>query len=447
VSFIANTPADQAEMLAAIGVEQVAELFADIPASLRLTRELKLPAPEPEPILIKNLKSLAARNISSAEAMVFLGAGTYDHYIPSVVRHILGRSEFYTAYTPYQAEISQGTLQAIYEYQTMICNLTGLDVSNASLYDGATALVEAALMATGATRRSKVVASASINPEYQRVLATYCDFLDLQLVVGALSDGKPSVEQLRDLVDEQTAAVIVQYPNFFGQIEEGIEQLAEIAHAHGALLICAANPIALGLLKPPGELGVDIACGEGQALGNPMAFGGPHLGYLACREKYLRRMPGRIVGATTDAAGNRGYVLTLQAREQHIRRQKATSNICSNQALNALAATVYLSLLGPQGLAKVAEHSVQKAHYLYDQLLNIEGVSPGLPGPFFHEFTLRVKANPEELFSRLVEYGILGPLPLARYYPELDDLVLFCVTEQRTKEELDYLVKVMGGLL
>ncbi|MBO8125616.1 MAG: aminomethyl-transferring glycine dehydrogenase subunit GcvPA [Firmicutes bacterium] len=444
--YIPNTEQERQEMLKAIGAGSIDELFSDIPEEIRLQKELDLPTPRSEPVVFKELKALAKKNLNASEAAVFLGAGTYDHYIPSVVRHILGRSEFYTAYTPYQAEISQGTLQAIYEYQTMICNLTGLDVTNASLYDGATALVEAALMAVGITRREKVVVPASLNPEYRRVLETYWDLLDLECVLADLAEEGSCISTLRDLVDDKTAAVVVQYPNFFGQIEDPRE-LVQKAHAQGALFIVVANPIALGLLKPPGELGADIACGEGQALGNPMAFGGPHLGYLAAKEKYVRRMPGRIVGATVDSEGHQGYVLTLQAREQHIRRQKATSNICSNQALNALAATVYLSVMGPEGLRQVAESSLAKAHYLYRQLLTVEGISPGLPGPFFHEFTVRVQGDPEEIFQRLAEYGLIGGLPLGRFYPQLSDLMLFCVTEQRTKEEMDYLVQVLGGLL
>lgn len=430
--YIPNTNQDREEMLSAVGASSIDELFGDIPESLRLTNELNLPAGLAEPAVVKLARALAEKNLSTDKATIFLGAGTYDHHIPSVVRHILGRSEFYTAYTPYQAEISQGTLQAIYEYQTMICNLTGMDVANASLYDGATALVEAVLMAGAVTKRHKVLIPDNVNPEYRHVLDTYL----------GLFDWDKGTE-----LDAQTACVVVQYPDFFGRIPEELEELAEAVHAHGALLIVSANPIALGLLKPPGDVGADIVCGEGQALGNPMAFGGPHLGFLACKEAYVRRMPGRVVGATTDSKGNRGYVLTLQTREQHIRRQKATSNICSNQALNALAATVYLSLMGPQGLYKVAHDSLQKAHYLYERLLQIEGIAPGLEGPFFHEFTIRVKANPEELVERLLDYGIIGGLPLGRFYPEYQDMMLFCVTEERSREELDYLVKVLEGLL
>lgn len=430
--YIPNTPQDQAEMLATLGVSTVQELFGEIPESLRLRAELDLPPALAEPEVFKLLRSLAAQNDNAEDVSLFLGAGTYDHYIPSAVKHILGRSEFYTAYTPYQAEISQGTLQAIYEYQTMICNLTGMDVANASMYDGATAMVEGVLMAGAITKRTKVVLPASVHPEYRQVLHTYLALQGWELATQ---------------IDRDTAAVVVQYPNFFGQVDTSILALAEQVHAQGALLIVVANPIALGLLKPPGEFGADIVCGEGQVLGNPMGFGGPHLGYLACRTEYMRRLPGRIVGATKDLEGTKGYVLTLQTREQHIRRQKATSNICSNQALNALAATVYLSLMGPTGLRKVATDSTQKAHYLYERLLEIEGVTPGLPGPFFHEFTVQVAADPEELNQRLIEYGIIGGLPLKRFYPELANQILFCVTERRTKEELDYLAQVLEGLL
>ena len=349
--YIPNTGEQQQEMLEEIGVSCVDELFTDIPENIRLNRDLDLPEALSEMELIGHMRQLADKNISTGECACFLGAGAYDHYIPSVIQHLVRRQEFYTAYTPYQPEISQGTLQAIFEYQTMICRLTGMDVSNASMYDGATAVAEAAAMACRSTGRTDIIVAKTVHPQSREVLKTYSRFAGRQVVEWNYKDGRLDFEELEKLLSENTAAVIVQNPNFFGLIED-LSDLADMVHQNRSLLIVSCNPISLALLKPPGDMGADIVVGEGQPLGNPLSFGGPYLGFMAAKDKFMRRMPGRIVGETRDKEGRRGYVLTIQTREQHIRREKATSNICSNQALNALAAAIYLSALGKSGLKR-----------------------------------------------------------------------------------------------
>jgi glycine dehydrogenase subunit 1 len=428
-------------MLKQIGVSSVQDLFRSIPESLRLKRLLNIPAALSEIELTQHLQRLAASSQSADEVVCFLGGGSYDHFIPAVVDTVAGRSEYYTAYTPYQAEASQGSLQVFFEYQTLICQLTGMDVANASLYDGGSALAEAVLMALTITQRSgQVLIAESVHPEYRQTLATYLHNLDTGIVSLPAPLGYIDPEVARRAIDDQTACVVVQHPNFFGCLEE-VEALAEIAHARGALFIVSFDPISLGLLKRPGQYGADIAVSEGQCLGNPMSYGGPYLGILACRQPFVRKMPGRLVGQTVDREGRRCWVLTLQTREQHIRREKATSNICTNQGLMALKAAVYLAALGPQGLKETAELCARKAHYTAEQLAKLDGVRLKFDRPFFKEFTLEVDSHVPTLLERLLAGGYHAGLHLGRWYPRLDRCVSVAVTEKRTREDIDVLVR------
>ncbi|HWQ61954.1 MAG TPA: aminomethyl-transferring glycine dehydrogenase subunit GcvPA [Negativicutes bacterium] len=440
-SYLPHTAADRKAMLAAIGVGSTQELFADVPAELRLARSLALPTALAEPELVRHLQALAGRNASLDEYACFLGAGAYDHYIPSVVDHVIGREEFYTAYTQYQPEISQGYLQALWEYQSMICAITGLEVANASLYDGGTALAEAAMMACAATGRSEVVVARAAHPHFRTILGTYAVDRGITLKEAPVADGATG---LNGLVGQTTAAVIIQTPNFFGCLED-VAAAAEQAHAAGALLIVAADPVALGVLEAPGALGADIVVGEGQPLGLSVSYGGPYLGFFATTEKLMRKMPGRIVGQTTDFEGTRGFVLTLQAREQHIRREKATSNICSNEALCSLAAAVYLTAVGKEGFREVAELCLKKAHYAYEALTG-KGCQPVFGAPFFKEFAVRCAKPVAEINAALFKEGIIGGLDLGRYYPELAGSMLVCVTEKRTRAEIDRLVRIVEAV-
>jgi glycine dehydrogenase subunit 1 len=429
-------------MLGAIGAASTAELFADLPPGARQP-ELAIPAELSEIEVTRLLRGLSEQNADLVHHPCFLGAGAYQHFVPSVVNHILGRSEFYTSYTPYQPEVSQGTLQTIYEFQSLICALTGMEIANASMYDGASALAEAVIMAANLTDRGKVLLASSIHPDYRRVLGTYVQGLDLALIAEPSGrQGTVDLDQLRGQVDDTVGSVVVQYPNFFGRLED-LAALAELAHAAGALLVVAANPIALGLLTPPGELGADVVVGEGQSLGLAPSFGGPYLGLFATREKFIRQLPGRIVGATTDAKGQRGYVLTFQTREQHIRREKATSNICSNEALCALAATVYLSHLGRHGLRQVAELCLQNAHYLADRVRAVPGFRLAFDGPFFNEFVVRGPVAPALINARLREVGIIGGYDLGRDYLDLADATLLCATEMTQRSDMDRLISVL----
>ena len=444
--YIPNTQDERQKMLEEIGYSSIEELFGDIPKEIRLDKDMDIPGPMSEMELIRHMRELASSNKHTGQYTCFLGAGAYDHYIPSVIDHIISRAEVYTSYTPYQPEISQGTLQAIFEYQTMICELTGMDVSNASMYDGASAVAEAILMACQATRRSQAVIARSMHPEYRQVAATYTKFQDIPIIeTGYNEDGTIDMEALEESITQETAAVVIQSPNFFGIIED-IQPIAELAHKNKALLIVCADPISLAILKSPGELGADIVVGEGQPLGNPLSFGGPYFGFFATTQKLMRRMPGRIVGETTDQDGNRGFVLTLQTREQHIRREKATSNICTNQALNSLMATIYLSLMGKEGLKEVAYQCVQKSHYLYDRLIDTGLFVPVFKGPFFKEFALKSSIPVEKLNRHLLDKGIIGGYSLEKAYPELDGDWLIAVTEKRTREELDALVERVGEI-
>ncbi len=441
--FVANTDDQRREMLAEIGLS-MDDLFAAIPRNHRC-QGLNLPRGLSEQAVRSRLADIAAKN--HIDLTLFLGGGFYDHFIPAAVGALASRGEFYTAYTPYQPEVSQGTLQAIYEYQSMICRLTGLDVANASLYDGGTAIYEAMTMAMNATRRDKVIVDDSVNPIYRVMLESYTRNLHIELVTTANSGGHVNRAAILAALDDRTAAVIVQNPNFFGCIEE-FSDLAEAAHAVGALLVVSCYPISLGILKTPGEMGADIAVGEGQSLGLPMSFGGPYLGFMAARESLVRRMPGRIVGETEDNQGRRGFVLTLQAREQHIKRERATSNICSNEALCALCATLYLSLLGKEGLRETAQLCADKASYAYQRLTAIPGVKPRFRAKwFFNEFVLELPCEASEVIGRLIEKGFAAGFPLSRYYPDMGNCMLVAVTEKRTKPEIGMLAEALEAVL
>jgi glycine dehydrogenase subunit 1 len=439
MSFIPNTDADRARMLETIGVGSTAALFHDVPEEHRFPGLDLLPAVSEQEIL-KELDGLAGRNADCARTPCFLGAGAYHHFIPSVVDFVVSRSEFYTAYTPYQPEISQGTLQAIFEYQSMIARLTGMEVSNASHYDGATSTAEAVIMALSVSQhqRKRVLLFRGVHPQYREVVRTYTQGMGLRVE----GDDTPGLEDLAALCDSSTACVVVQSPDFFGRIipPDSLTALAGKVHASGALLLVVANPISLGLLVPPGELGADVVAGEGQALGNAMSFGGPSLGFFAFRRDLIRRSSGRIAGETADRAGTRGYVFTLSTREQHIRRDKATSNICTNQSLNALAAAVYLSSLGPRGVRRVAELCWHKAHYAAQCIARLPGFAVDTD-EFFHEFVVRCPRPVEEINRRLfASNGIIGGYDLARDYPERKSCMLVCCTEMNSREEIDRLV-------
>ncbi len=444
--YIPATDDDLRSMMEAAGLGSLDEIFGVIPSGIREKAGLDLPPALSELELKRHMERLSCRNSEGEGTTTFLGAGTYRHFIPSAVGHILSRSEFYTAYTPYQPEISQGTLQAIFEFQTMICGITGMDVANASMYDGASALAEAVLMACRIKRKAKkVYVSGAVHPEYRDVVKTYTRDLDIEIVEIPFTErGETDMEWLTGRLDGETAAVAVQYPNFFGVIEN-IGEISERVKEAGALFITVTTePVALGILKPPGEFGADIVVGEGQALGNPVGFGGPHLGLFASREEFVRNMPGRLVGETVDAEGKRGYVLTLSTREQHIRRERATSNICSNQSLCALAAAVYLSLLGSEGFSRLATINLSLAEYAKKRLTEDAGLLLRFDTPTFNEFVFRMKEPPEKVNARLLEEGIIGGLPLERFYPELSESMLFCVTEMHTRKDIDRLVEILG---
>lgn len=443
--YIPSTEQDEKEMLEVLGIDSIDRLFDDIPAAIKLGRRLNLDVPRSETEVTKMIKSIANKNISTEELVCFRGAGAYDHSVPSIVKHLISRSEFYTAYTPYQPEISQGTLQAIFEYQTMIANLTGLEVSNASMYDGASATAEAAMLASANQKGDTVVISETVHPQTREVVKTYMRFYGTKVVEVPAKDGVTDMEALRATVSGDTVAVIVQNPNFFGIVEDCTE-VGELAHANKALFIMNVDPISLGMLKTPGEYGADIAVGEGQVLGNGLNYGGPYLGFMAASNKQMRKLPGRIVGQTVDLDGKRAFTLTLQAREQHIRRDKATSNICSNQALNALAATIYLGAMGKEGLYEVAESSAKKAYYAFNKLVASGRFRPVFDKPFFREFVLETDMDVDHLNAELAKRGFLGGYNLAKEYPSDKHRIMFCVTEKRTIEEIDCLVKAMEEL-
>jgi glycine dehydrogenase subunit 1 len=433
MDFVPNTDRDKEEMMGFLGIKGLDELFVDIPEKIRSKNPLNVSGGMSEMELRDYMGGLSEEN--TVFGKIFKGAGVYNHFIPSVVGHIAGRSEFYTAYTPYQPETSQGILQAIYEYQTMICELTGMDVTNASMYDGASATAEAALMASGITRKREVVVSKAVHPEYRKVLQTYMHMHDMG-VHEAPYDGKTGRTDLSGEVSDGTACVIVQNPNFFGCLEN----LGEIPRREECLLVAVVSePTSLGILKPPGEFGADIVVGEGQSFGNSMSFGGPYLGFMATTQEHMRRIPGRLVGRTKDLNGNDGFLLTLQAREQHIRRERATSNICTNEALNALMATVYLAVLGKNGLRELAELNAKRAHYAAGKL----PFELAFDSPFYNEFV--VKGVSGGMNEKLMRRGVLGGLELERFYPELEKAMLMCVTEMNSKRDINELVEAMKG--
>ncbi len=444
--FSPHTPEDRAQMLEAIGVESVERLFDVIPAHYRFP-ELRLPPALAEADVFRELFVLAEQNRATTDTPTFLGAGSYNHYVPAVVQQILWRGEFYTAYTPYQPEVAQGTLQAIYEFQSFVCLLTGMEVANASMYDGATALAEGALLCVSPPKgRTKIVVAGTVHPHYRSVLRTYTRGLPVTVRELPTPPGlRTTVADIEVELDESTACVVVQYPNFYGRIED-LAPVAERVHAVGARLVVSAYPIALGLLRPPGQLGADVVTGEGQCLGIPQSFGGPALGLLAARMELVRHLPGRLIGATVDREGKRGFVMVLQTREQHIRREKATSNICTNQGLMALAATVYLAALGKRGLRRVAELCYHKAHYLAERIAALPGWEVVGEGPFFNEFAVRCPMDPREVNERLLERGIIGGLPLGEFDADLHDVMLVCATELTRREDMDRLVEALGEI-
>ncbi len=430
MSYIPNTPEDQQAMLEKLDLSSLEDLLAPVPENVRLRRPLDLPPALSEPDLKRLLNGMAAKNKNLDAVVSFLGAGTYDHAIPSVVPHLQRRSEFVTSYTPYQPEVSQGMLQAIYEFQTMVCQITGLDIANASLYDGATAMVEAALLAVGPGGRGEVVISMGVDPQYRRVLHTY---------------GVTSPEDLDAAVSATTAAVVIQQPNFFGCIED-MRAIEPVAHKGKAVFVATiTEPASLSVLASPGEYGADIAVGELMSFGNTMSYGGPALGFMAARSKYMRLLPGRLVGQTIEEGGQKqtGYVLTLQTREQHIRRERATSNICTNQSLLAVGATIYLAALGKQGFRELGELCLQKAHYAFRQITALPGYKAAFSSPFFDEFVITAPVSAQRLQQHFEQAGIIGGYALRDGYPDMPNDMLFCVTETRSKEDIDYLVDVL----
>ena len=435
-SYVPSTGAQREEMLRTVGVSSTRELFRDVPQEMLLTEPLHIPDGMSELEVSRVMTAMASAN--RVYGTVLRGAGAYDHYIPSIVKYIPAKEEFLTAYTPYQAEISQGLLQSIFEYQTMICELTGMDVSNASVYDGATAAAEAAAMCRDRKRRVTLISGAA-HPDTINTVSTYCYGTGDELRVVPVKDGKTDMAALRELLTPDVASFYVQQPNFFGQLEDA-EALGQLVHEAGALYVMGCNPIALAIMKTPRDCGADIAVGEGQPLGLPMGCGGPYLGYMATTDKHMRKLPGRIVGETTDAEGRRAYVLSLQAREQHIRREKASSNICSNEALCALTAGLYMATMGPDGMAQAAEQSMAKAHYLAKELCAIDGVELVYPGEYFHEFVTRTPHR-EAILTALAESDILGGLPVG------EDGVLWCATEKVSKEQLDKAVSIVKEVL
>ncbi len=445
MSYIPNTPEDQRAMLETLGFSSFEDLLAPVPENVRLRRPLDLPPALAEPDLKRLMNGVAAKNKNLDTVISFLGAGTYDHAVPSVVPHLQRRSEFVTSYTPYQPEVSQGMLQAIYEFQTMVCQITGLDIANASLYDGATALVESVLLAVGPGGRGEVVVSTGVDPQYRRVLHTYAHARGFSVKEVPARNGVTSSEDLDAAVNATTSAVVIQQPNFFGCIED-MRAIEPIAHKGKAVFVVTiTEPASLAVLASPGEYGADIAAGELMSFGNTMSYGGPALGFMAARSKYIRLMPGRLVGQTVEEGSNKqtGYVLTLQTREQHIRRERATSNICTNQALLAVGATIYLAALGRQGFRKLGELCLQKAHYAFHQITALPGFKARFNSPFFDEFVITAPVSTKQLQQHFEQAGIIGGYALSDSYPGMPNDMLFCVTETRTKEDIDYLVDML----
>jgi glycine dehydrogenase subunit 1 len=443
MDFTPHTESERQEMYAAIGVKQFDELVKDLPL---FKGNLNVPAGLAEGEVLRLTHELASRNQAPGKLHFFLGAGAYDHFSPAAIPALMSRGEFLTSYTPYQPEVSQGTLQTLYEFQSMICELMAMDVCNAGMYEGASALAEAVLLALRETGRKEVLVPQTLHPDYKAVLSTYTSEMGVRLIEIPHANGLLDLNFVRQHLNERTAAILVQNPNFFGCLEP-VREIGPLARAAGALFIAAVNPISLGLVIPPGEYDADIAVAEGQPLGIPLGYGGPYLGLFTCKNQWLRKMPGRLVGQTTDVDGKRAFVLTLQAREQHIRREKATSNVCTTTALIAECATFYMALLGKQGLREMASQNLAKSHYAFDQLRQIPGVRAPLNAPFFNEFVLQTKIPAETLQQRLAAKGIIAALPLKKWYPGLENASLWCITETKTKADIDALAKVLKEVL
>jgi glycine dehydrogenase subunit 1 len=444
MSYIPLGEGDKKEMLARIGVSSPDDLFCCIPEAIRMKRELRLPQPLSEPELLAHYGTVGRKNRES-QCLSFLGAGAYRHHIPAVVDYLSSRGEFVSPYTPYQPEVSQGTLQVIFEYQTLVCQLTGMEIANASLYDGASAAAEAVLMAERIKGRPKILVANSLHPQYREVIRTYVKNLSIRIEeIAPDAHGQIDLEALGRAVDDQTSAVVCQSPNFLGVVET-LDLAAEIAHRQQALfVVLVAEAASLGILKAPGACGADIVAGEGQSLGIPLSFGGPYLGFMACRQDFIRQFPGRIAGETKDAEGKRGFVLTLSTREQHIRREKATSNICTNQAWCALRATIFLESLGREGMRELAYQNIQKANYALDRLCSIKGISRKFSGPVFNEFVLEFEGGYKKIESHLLSNGVVGGLALGPDYPGLEACALFCVTEVHGKDDIDRLARLVA---
>jgi len=445
MSYVPNTREEQQAMLEHLELSSIEDLLETVPGNVRLERPLALPPARSEPDLKRLLNTMAARNKNLDTTISFLGAGTYDHAIPSIVPHLQRRSEFVTSYTPYQPEVSQGMLQAIYEFQTMVCQVTGLDIANASLYDGSTALVEAVLLALGPGGRGEVVISTGVDPQYHRVLQTYAFSRGFNIKEVPVQNGVTSIEELDAAVGPTTAAVVIQQPNFFGCVED-VHAIESIAHKGKALFVTTiTEPASLGILTPPGAYGADIAVGEMMSFGNTMSYGAPALGFMAAKQKFMRLLPGRLVGQTIEEGGSKqtGYVLTLQTREQHIRRERATSNICTNQSLLAVGATIFLAALGKQGFRDMSELCLQKAHYAFRQITAIPGFEAAFSSPFFDEFVIKLPVSSDRLQQHFEQIGMLGGYPLDKSYAGMENCMLFCVTETRTKEDIDLLVNAL----
>jgi len=442
ISYIPHSEDEIKEMLEAVGVKSIEELFSDIPDSLRSKDGLSLPESLSEIEIESLARDIADENISTSTHISFLGGGSYDHYIPALVDTIASRPEFYTAYTPYQAEVSQGTLQTLYEYQSLICDLVRMDVSNASMYDGATALAEAVLMATSINGKRKILVSGCLHPHYIDVIKTYVQKERVEEI--PVKDGKTSINVLNDMIDKNISSVVIQHPNFFGVLED-TKEIGEIVHRNNALYIGCPLPISLGVLEPPGDYGADIVACEGQTLGIPQQFGGPYLGIFATKREYTRKMPGRIIGETIDGKGKRGFVMTLQTREQHIRREKATSNICTNESLCAIRACVYMALMGKEGMRRVGELCIRGAHILAEEIENIPSFDIKYK-PFFNEFVVSTPIDAELIVKKLMSKGIFAGIPLGRFYKERKNELLVAVTEKRTDKDIDYFVEVLEAV-
>ncbi len=443
VSYVPHVEAERKEMLEAVGVGSLDELFSEIPSELQRDK-VDIPRGKSEIEVERDVKALANRN--RTDLVCFLGGGFYDHYTPAAVDAILSRGEFLTAYTPYQPEVSQGTLQAAFEFQSGICRLTDMDVANASMYDGGTAIYEAAMMAARVTKRNKVLVDRGVSPIYRKMLRSYTTNLDMQFEDVPVKDGIIDREKFIASLDETVAGVVLQNPNFFGCVDD-LTDVIEAAHNVGALAVVSVYPVSLGILKTPGAMGADIVVGEGQSLGLPLSFGGPYVGFMATRKKYVRKMPGRIVGATHDSEGRQGFVLTLQAREQHIRREKATSNICSNENLCAVASAVYMALLGKEGIREVAELCADNASYAYKRLVDVPGVARAFRATFYNEFCITLPRDARDVIGDLIDRGFAAGFPVGRYYPGMENVALVAVTEMRTKEEIDNLGAALEAVL